>query len=300
MKKIVLYLFMWLPFAGLAQTIPYVGGNGSGYLYSNSPILQCNLFNGGIGDGMGLGIGLSTFCSIYSGELADGYSSALSAPLPCSHFLGGIGDGYMLSNSSFVVCQSFFGGSGDGYAVDTFKFCQVLLPVKLLHFRGVKEVGYNMLYWQVANLHDAKAFEVQRSAAGGDFVSIGSVAAGVSQYSFVDNTPLTPYSYYRLRIVEKDGHFFYSDIIVLGAVSKTIFSVFPNPAHNYTTIICNSPKATTAYITVYGANGQLLFKQGITLQRGNNNFTANISNLGAGLYIISIDELGVNQKLAVQ
>lgn len=99
------------------------------------------------------------------------------------------------------------------------------LPVELLAFDGSAEGTTNRLFWSTATEQDNDRFEVQRSADGLLFETIGSLpGAGNVQsrqdYDFVHATPAPGVNYYRLRQVDFDGAFEYSNIIALNTTDR--------------------------------------------------------------------------------
>lgn len=116
------------------------------------------------------------------------------------------------------------------------------LPVELLFFIGTNpENGSIKLDWATAQEKDFLKFEIERSPNGKEFSKIGEVN-GFGQntkerndYSFIDSNPLMGKNYYRLRRVDIDGFFEFSNVVYLhidpSEISKNFNTVviFPNP-----------------------------------------------------------------------
>ncbi len=111
------------------------------------------------------------------------------------------------------------------------------LPVTLVRFSVERKEGSNYLSWQTAEETGASFFEIERSADAGTFEGIGMIRAKgdskrLTSYTFTDPDHLSwPHVYYRLRMVDHDGSFTYSPIVVARRtpVSEP-FLVYPNPA----------------------------------------------------------------------
>lgn len=111
------------------------------------------------------------------------------------------------------------------------------LPVTLVRFSVESKEGSNYLSWQTTEEAGASFFEVQRSADAATFEGIGIVRAKgdskeLTSYTFTDPDHLSwSHVYYRLRMVDHDGSFTYSPIVVARRtpVSEP-FRVYPNPA----------------------------------------------------------------------
>lgn len=83
------------------------------------------------------------------------------------------------------------------------------LPVELVRFDAVCSNGRVLVTWATASESGSERFDVQRSADGTTFETIGQVvAAGNSatllEYSFMDERPF-PVGYYRVAQVDMDG-----------------------------------------------------------------------------------------------
>jgi len=112
------------------------------------------------------------------------------------------------------------------------------LPVQLVSFTGEHQNGENILEWLTAAEINVSHFEVERSANGKDFQKLGAVeAAGNSTepraYNFVDSDLPAGGLYYRLRIVDLDNTYEYSDVVYLstnsGVAINQYINVVPNP-----------------------------------------------------------------------
>ncbi|GAB4134437.1 MAG: hypothetical protein OHK0045_23130 [Raineya sp.] len=107
------------------------------------------------------------------------------------------------------------------------------LPVELLNFRGfVTTKGEAQLTWQVAAQINIRGYAVEKSLDNKTFQEIGFVEVkNTNTYNFFDNN-FVALSYYRLRIVEADGSYRFSQVISLDKnVPRTAqLLIYPNPA----------------------------------------------------------------------
>jgi hypothetical protein len=114
------------------------------------------------------------------------------------------------------------------------------LPVTLLFFDGETSDGTATLFWATVTEQNVDKFIIERSSDGLSYAEIGWLpGAGYDSkirldYTHVDKTPVAGNNYYRLKSVDKDGTFDYSDVIVLavtqGKSTKEV-SLFPNPSN---------------------------------------------------------------------
>jgi hypothetical protein len=155
------------------------------------------------------------------------------------------------------------------------------LPLTLLSFSGTKEHNDAKLQWITANEINVKRYEVQRSDNGRDFVTIGTATSGNSLYSFVDANVFVNKSlaYYRLKSIDNDGRFTYSNIIRLSNQAAAVVSIFPNPVKDVVTIGGLKQEGT---ICLFDATGKLLQQQNVKAQT----ITLDMTGYAKGMYLL--------------
>jgi len=119
-------------------------------------------------------------------------------------------------------------------------YAEGALPLEWLSFTGQWRGKTSQLNWATANEVNTRHFDVERQDPAGNWTAIGQVAAaGTSptpnSYEFLDADPgPTNPILYRLRQVDLDGTFAYSDIVALTrAVDPDAVNVYPNPARDH-------------------------------------------------------------------
>lgn len=113
----------------------------------------------------------------------------------------------------------------------------VVVPVTWLSFNAKLENKVVLLNWKTATEINSSHFDIERSINGFQFEKIGSVKAagnsnGISSYDFTDRLPVKGMNYYRLKQVDLDGKFSYSEI--RKAEIKTelpLFVLYNNPSN---------------------------------------------------------------------
>jgi photosystem II stability/assembly factor-like uncharacterized protein len=149
------------------------------------------------------------------------------------------------------------------------------LPIQLASLTGTAVSGQGvMLQWSTLSETDSYGFEVQRSVTQtGGYVSLpGSFVHGhgtstvMQKYSYTDNSAGTGTVYYRLKQLDLDGTFRYSDGIGVdvasGAAGKefpTEFSLsqsYPNPFNPSTNIRYGLPQKAVVRLDVFSTLGQ--------------------------------------------
>jgi uncharacterized repeat protein (TIGR01451 family) len=183
----------------------------------------------------------------------------------------------------------------------------VSLPVNLVDFTVNYEKPDALLQWTTAEEINTKKFEIERGVDPFHFVSVGSVAArggnsgGQVSYQFRDG--LTNISgekfYYRLRMVDADNKYSYSNIALVkrnGIVVNEV-SVNPNPARTGAVVATiNYNKNVQALLRVTDLQGRTLLTRSQYLNKGYNLVPLTGISLPAGTYFLQI-RAGGNQMV---
>jgi sugar lactone lactonase YvrE len=170
------------------------------------------------------------------------------------------------------------------------------LPVELTEF-GFRKVGSGIeLHWRTATELNNSGFEVQRRSenrgASTEWQVLGFVrgrgtTTEAQSYSFLDRSASGKVQY-RLKQIDFDGQFEYSNIIEVDAGAPKQFALeqnYPNPFNPTTTISYQLPVASQVSLKVYDVLG----REVMTLVNGRQdagayNFNFNASELSSGVY----------------
>ena len=171
----------------------------------------------------------------------------------------------------------------------------LMLPVELLSFEG-RALGHaNELTWSTASEEEFSHFEIERSADGVDFKILDEVrgngnTAEVSEYAYLDRAFLNGHNYYRLKMVDLDGSFEYSNIVLLRTSTDGNISVFPNPSKNTIKIQFQTLFEGSADFSITDMSGKTVMQGNISSE----NPDLDINSLAAGLYILQVNGENVN------
>lgn len=172
--------------------------------------------------------------------------------------------------------------------------CSGIVKAKLLNFTGVINNNHAQLNWQTASEANVGQYEVERSTDGRNFTKIGQVPAtntnNMANYQLTDPEPLLGNAWYRLKMVDKDGLFEYSNIILLGnkSIGFEVLSV-QNPFSNSIALRFTAPAASTVQADLFDAFGRRVASYKIATQRGYNNTNiANLPTLTSGIYTLRL------------
>ncbi|MEI6946705.1 T9SS type A sorting domain-containing protein [Paraflavisolibacter sp. H34] len=171
---------------------------------------------------------------------------------------------------------------------------QIVLPLTLLRFGTAVTDHQVQLNWLTAEEKNVDHFEVERSTNSRNFIRIHSQAArgkGAVQtaYAAVDNEPAAGTNYYRLKMVDKDSSFKYSEVKSVNFRAKGIqVTAYPNPFEQSVQLNIRAEKATLAHISVTDFLGRRILQQTVSLTAGSNQVALPVSAWQAGLYQVQV------------
>jgi hypothetical protein len=173
-----------------------------------------------------------------------------------------------------------------------------VVPVELLSFEAMQNGSRVELNWSTASEQNSDRFEVERADVSGagqtDFVKIDEVrAAGnssiVNRYGTTDAKVSLGNTYvYRLKMLDTDGEFSYSDEAVVTLEGEGISWVenpVPNPASESSVLRYNMSSSQDVEIKLYDMNGKALMtlSNGVSTS-GINEVEIDVNNLASGTY----------------
>lgn len=100
------------------------------------------------------------------------------------------------------------------------------LPVRLMSFKGNRITNGNIkLDWHTASEYNTLAYEIEKGNTGKDFTKLVTINAENTSaghdYVYLDTKPFINDNYYRLKIIDLDQSFEYSDIVKISKVNTT-------------------------------------------------------------------------------
>ncbi len=224
------------------------------------------------------------------------------------YYADGAAAGTQVYESDFIGFLNSSTTTSNGYFDNLLVYAPSLAPVTFTNFSGNREGHNNLLFWNTATESNNRGFDIQRSADGTNFTTIGTVnslanggnSSTTLSYTYTDANVSGSVQYYRLRQVDNDGRSSLSNVIAIRdnqALSLNIVGLYPNPASNVVNLSVTAPVTTKATLLITGVEGRILTKQALTLQKGMNAQSVDISNFSAGTYLVKI--IGNNGEVAV-
>ncbi|RYY49231.1 MAG: T9SS type A sorting domain-containing protein [Chitinophagaceae bacterium] len=161
----------------------------------------------------------------------------------------------------------------------------VVLPLDLVQFNGIRNAGASILKWETANEINTRNFVVERSRDGSSYQALGTVNAvgtGNANYSYNDVVKFAGSMYYRLKMVDIDGRFTYSPVVILKDVLENKVNVYPNPLEGIFTIDIGSRNLINTQVNIVDAKGVSVKKVRLTAIQT----LVNSSDMPAGNYVL--------------
>jgi len=184
----------------------------------------------------------------------------------------------------------------------------VTIPVELTLFDGYYEDGVVKLKWITATETNNFGFEVERRNDYSTYESIGFVNGnGTSTirvtYNFIDENLGSNRYYYRLKQIDLDGTFEYSNEVEIEIDSLNDFQLYqnyPNPFNPSTKIKYSIPHNSFVKITLHNILGSeirtLVNKE---VQVGSYELSVDGSNLASGTYFVKMISQSNQQTIKI-
>ena len=173
------------------------------------------------------------------------------------------------------------------------------LPVKLLDFTVQKSGNDAELKWKTTNESDIHRYEIEVARGNealqtASFQKIGEVqgqgnSSEIRSYEFTDaEINKTGARYYRLKIINLDGSFFYSPMRSVVFDDLKLWQVYPNPSSGKFNLIYQVNNNEMLYARVIDARGRLVKEYSVTGSGFQQKMEIDLSMLSNGIYMLQV------------
>lgn len=185
------------------------------------------------------------------------------------------------------------------------------LPVELTALTAETLDKQIQLTWQTLSESSNEGFAIERSTDGEQWANVGWVSgngstADAHNYTFNDDQLLSNIAYYyRLKQMDFDGSFNYSEVVngMITDLNKAgVSEIFPNPVSaGFAQLQIQALQADRAQVSIINAAGQQITQQQYNLISGSNTIELPTTSLVAGSYFVKVElqEQIIYKKLSV-
>ena len=162
-----------------------------------------------------------------------------------------------------------------------------ILPLSVYIINLGANLNNNLIniHWSVQNEWHVKQYIVQYGKVNNvnSYKNLASVSPnGGPDYNAIFNSPCNCNQYYRIKVINEDGSFFYSDIVYV-QMNETSVSIYPNPAADYIKVFTDRIYPDS-YCVIIDERGSIINKLNLI----NNTTNISTTNLSSGLYILRL------------
>jgi glucose/arabinose dehydrogenase len=162
------------------------------------------------------------------------------------------------------------------------------LPLRLLSFAGSWQNGTVNLNWKTDAEINVQSFEIEYSTDGTEFIKMGAVAAknsySGSSYTFAHQPAQSGNVFYRLKMIDKDQSYTFSDVVSLKINKRTGTYVSPTIIQNG--VMNVYVEETYQLIEIINNSGSIIMQQNISGKIGRIDIP--VSKLPAGVYFVRL------------
>ncbi len=207
-----------------------------------------------------------------------------------------------------TLCAQYTGGIGRGDAVSLLS--SSALPVELSSFSAVQTNGAVQLQWKTATEKNNYGFEIERIVIREElgrmhwnrigFVEGHGTTGAVTVYTYKDEHMSNGKCSYRLKQIDRDGNYEYSQQIDVSLSIPKEFALmqnYPNPFNPTTVIGFQLSQNGKASLTIYDALGrQVATLMNEMKEPGAYSVTFDAAKYPSGLYVARLTSNGVSKS----
>ncbi len=223
-----------------------------------------------------------------------------AASLRLAHWNGSEWDNLGNAAATLTSVEGSLTSTFSPFTIGTINGALNPVPVKFSSIKAYEKTTGVQIDWTSYQEENLADYVIERSANGSVFLAIGSVPAvgstSIIHYDFFDASPLPGINYYRIKPVDIDTRFSYSNIVKVNLdKSNTSFSLYPNPVTGSVVSIQTSELRKGNYsVKIYSLAGQEIYGQRFDHIGGAINQTIHLpAATVSGMYSLQLEKDGV-------
>lgn len=240
--------------------------------------INCDNSDLGANNGFQIGFFVGSCGSLMKIGCQTGAGGSVSATTP-----------WLAAGTQVFVAIDGTSGSNCSYTITAFN--ATVLPITLKYFTSWKRPDANRLTWLTTSENSFSHFEIEKSVDGANFIRIATIAGRGSSsketsYSFDDNE-IKPIQYYRLKYVDADGKYSYSNVLIVNRNDVTNTKViFSNRITSLLALRIIDMPADNLSIRIIDNSGRAIKSQNIKINPGENSVNVNTGSIPSGFYYL--------------
>jgi hypothetical protein len=176
------------------------------------------------------------------------------------------------------------------------------VPVELIGFSGKLNGNQVELKWGTISEKNNKGFEIEIMNRQKDWKLLAFIEGSGStlkqqEYSYIDKFPAGRVLRYRLKQIDLNGSYSYSNIVEIDFTPDNfeLFQNYPNPFNPNTTVKYSLPTESRVSLKIYNILGELINTLFSDVQApGNFEFNWNPDQIASGNYILSMEAVSLD------
>lgn len=166
---------------------------------------------------------------------------------------------------------------------------------RITQLKALNKGEYNKIQWSTTSEGPDGLFILERSNDGYNFHTITNIhpKGSSSVYAYEDHTPSDGRNYYRIRVKETSGLFYYTNIVVADVVYTGQNAVlYPNPTKDKVFVKLREPSGPSI-VTIHDITGKTCIK---TTGEGNI-IIVDVSTLASGIYLMKVRNGAIEEEI---
>lgn len=179
-----------------------------------------------------------------------------------------------------------------------------VLPIELTSFDIIQNGKTADIKWSTAMEKNNDYFVIERSKEGKNFESVKTIkgsknSTSQKNYSENDSNPYSGTSYYRLKQVDVDGQYTYSDLRTLNNKSDIFggITISPMPVDDDLNVEFDKEPGKEYTISVFDLAGKKVHSLTILSDKDDTKTSINVSELEKGMYFLSLEGVSGNSRI---
>ena len=199
--------------------------------------------------------------------------------------------GWLPAGTQVTVAIDGNSGSNCSYKITAFN--ATVLPITLKYFTVWKRPDANRLTWLTTSEKNFSHFEIEKSSDGVNFLRIKSIEGNggnskETAYTYDDNA-VKAVQYYRLKYVDANGQYTYSNILRVNRDDVTNTKVlFSNRITTMLALRIIDMDANDLSIKIIDNAGRTIKSQNVKINPGENSLNINTGSIPSGFYYLML------------